>query len=172
MIEWKRLPVVVDLYLLLNRKSSIITFSFLSFFLSFFFLFYYMPITLSIFASCNLFRSNNFLASLAFIQAHSICLIMASFLYTEQILFVRLPIGLGTGPYVVLLVSASNYWFYFSTASLSWPRCIGWEFVATAKHYLREALLIKTIDRYNRNANTRETQYCGKAGKKREEDAL
>ena len=54
-----------------------------------------MPITLSIFASCNLFRSNNFLASLAFIQAHSIYPIMASFRYTEQILFVRLPIGLG-----------------------------------------------------------------------------
>ena len=69
--------------------------------------------------------------------------------------------GLDTGPLL-----ASNYWFYFSTASLSWPRCIGWEFVATTKHYLWEALLIKTIDRYNRNANTRKTQYCGNAGKK------
>ena len=49
-------------------------------------------------ASCNFFRSNNFLASLAFIQAHSIYLIMASFLYTEQILFVRLPIGFGDRP--------------------------------------------------------------------------
>ena len=71
---------------------------FLSFFLSFFFLFYYMPITLSILASCNLFRSNNFLASLAFIQAHSIYPIMASFLYTEQILFVRFPVGFGDRP--------------------------------------------------------------------------
>ena len=71
---------------------------FLSFFLSFFFLFYYMPITLSILASCNFFRSNNFLASLAVIQAHSIYLIMTSFLYTEQILFVRLPIGFGDRP--------------------------------------------------------------------------
>ena len=71
---------------------------FLSSFLSFFFLFYYIPITLSILASCNFFRSNNFLASLAFIQAHSIYLIMTSFLYTEQILFVRLPIGFGDRP--------------------------------------------------------------------------
>ena len=53
---------------------------------------------LSILASCNFFRSNNFLASLAFIQAHSICLIMASFPYTEQILFVRLPVGFGDRP--------------------------------------------------------------------------
>ena len=68
------------------------------FFLSFFFLFYYMPITLSILASYNLFRSNNFLASLAFIQAHSIYPIMAFFLYTEQIHFDRFPVGFGDRP--------------------------------------------------------------------------
>ena len=79
------------------RPFSLFLF-FLSFFLSFFFLFYYMPITLSILASCNFFRSNNFLASLAFIQAHSIYPIMASFLYTEQILFVRFPVGFGDRP--------------------------------------------------------------------------
>ena len=62
-------------------------FLFFSFFLSFFVLFYCMSITLSIFSSCNLFRSNNFLASLAFIQAHSIYPIMASFLYTSSFSF-------------------------------------------------------------------------------------
>ena len=39
------------------------------------------------------------------------------------------------------------------------------------KHYLSEALFIKTIDRYNKNASTLKTQDCGNAGKKREEDA-
>ena len=85
---------------------------FFSFFLSCslsFFLFYYMPITLSILASCNLFRSNNFLALLAFIQAHSIYPIMASFLYTEQILFYRFPVGFGDRP-VMLFNSFRPRW--------------------------------------------------------------
>ena len=82
---------------------------FLSFFLSFFFFVLLHAHNVIHLASCNLFRSNNFLALLAFIQAHSIYPIMASFLYTEQILFYRFPVGFGDRP-VMLFNSFRPRW--------------------------------------------------------------
>ena len=76
--------------------QALFSFSFLSFFFSFLFFFHHMPITLSILASCNLFRSNkffSFLASLAFRQAHSIYPIMASFYsFRSRLLLIYRPI--------------------------------------------------------------------------------
>ena len=137
-----------------------------------------MPTTLSILASCNFFRSNNFLASLAVIQAHSIYLIMTSFLYTEQILFVRLPIGFGDRPVKSFYSFRTRYrpivglelliLLFCSLIKLTSLHRLG---ICCNNQTLWEALFIKTIDRYNRNANTRKIQYCSNAGKKREEDA-